>query len=176
MAHGGTNFGFENGAGSGPPYTPGKRSRRSLLKSINDFLNSVTTSYDYDAPISEAGVRTRKFYSFQNVINKHLQAETSQISNEMSVAANYGRVRLSYASSFLAARGTDVVKPSWKTQTATPPTFADLWQASGFVLYETKLVEAFSQPTMLYADDALRDRGYVFLDGKPQVNEHDDER
>ena len=38
MAHGGTNFAFESGAGGGGTnYKP------------------VTTSYDYDAPISEAG-------------------------------------------------------------------------------------------------------------------------
>lgn len=50
MYHGGTNFGFSNGAVS--PY------------------KSVITSYDYDAPISEAGDVTNKLIGIRDLISK----------------------------------------------------------------------------------------------------------
>lgn len=50
MFHGGTNFGFSNGADSG--------------------YSAVTTSYDYDAPISEAGDTTLKYLAIQQTISK----------------------------------------------------------------------------------------------------------
>ena len=49
MAHGGTTFGQWTGANS-PPYLP------------------QTSSYDYDAPISEAGWDTEKFYALRKLI------------------------------------------------------------------------------------------------------------
>lgn len=54
MAHGGTSFGFMAGANFGRAYEPD------------------TTSYDYDAPIDEAGRLTPKFHTLRAVIAKHL--------------------------------------------------------------------------------------------------------
>ena len=56
MAHGGTTRGFMNGANAGPrdPYRP------------------QTSSYDYDAPINEAGNATAKYLAFRKVISRHL--------------------------------------------------------------------------------------------------------
>lgn len=52
MAHGGTTFGHWGGANS-PTYS------------------SMCTSYDYDAPISEAGWTTKKFFLLQGLLNKY---------------------------------------------------------------------------------------------------------
>ena len=52
MAHGGTSFGLWSGADR--PFKPD------------------TSSYDYDAPISEAGWTTDKFFKTREVISKHL--------------------------------------------------------------------------------------------------------
>lgn len=52
MAHGGTSFGFWSGADR--PFKPD------------------TSSYDYDAPISEAGWPTDKFYKTRELFAKHL--------------------------------------------------------------------------------------------------------
>ncbi|QAY59098.1 beta-galactosidase [Microbacterium protaetiae] len=53
MVHGGTNFGLTAGANDSGRYLP------------------MTTSYDYDAPISEAGEITEKFRAFREVIARH---------------------------------------------------------------------------------------------------------
>ncbi|XP_017651778.1 beta-galactosidase-1-like protein isoform X2 [Nannospalax galili] len=52
MFHGGTNFGYWNGADEKGRFLP------------------ITTSYDYDAPISEAGDPTPKLFAIRNVISK----------------------------------------------------------------------------------------------------------
>ncbi|RED23443.1 beta-galactosidase [Flavobacterium cutihirudinis] len=54
MAHGGTTFGMWTGANN-PPYLP------------------QTSSYDYDAPISEAGWDTEKFYTLRKLFSNYLQ-------------------------------------------------------------------------------------------------------
>ncbi len=53
MFHGGTNFGFMNGANWEKVYEPD------------------VTSYDYDSPVSESGALTKKFFAFRDVIAKH---------------------------------------------------------------------------------------------------------
>lgn len=53
MFHGGTNFGFMNGA------------------NYYDALAPDVTSYDYDAPLSEDGTITEKYKMFQSVIAKY---------------------------------------------------------------------------------------------------------
>ncbi|XP_032336177.1 beta-galactosidase-1-like protein isoform X4 [Camelus ferus] len=52
MFHGGTNFGYWNGADEKGRFLP------------------ITTSYDYDAPISESGDPTPKLFAIRNVISK----------------------------------------------------------------------------------------------------------
>ena len=53
MAHGGTSFGFSSGA-NGPPFHP------------------LVTSYDYGAPISEAGWEMPKYRAYRDLLLKHL--------------------------------------------------------------------------------------------------------
>jgi hypothetical protein len=49
MFHGGTNFGFSNGA--------------------DPLYEAQPTSYDYDAPITEAGDTTNKYLAIRNSIS-----------------------------------------------------------------------------------------------------------
>ena len=53
MFHGGTNFGLTNGANDKGVYAP------------------ITTSYDYDAPLDEAGHPTAKYWAFREVISRY---------------------------------------------------------------------------------------------------------
>src|SRR5437667_7467453 len=54
MFHGGTTFGFMNGANSGKTYEPD------------------ISGYDYDSPLDEAGRPTQKFFAMRDVIKKYL--------------------------------------------------------------------------------------------------------
>ena len=54
MVHGGTSFGFMNGANWD-----------------HDQYEPDVTSYDYDAPISESGALTKRYFAFREVIAKH---------------------------------------------------------------------------------------------------------
>jgi beta-galactosidase len=56
MFHGGTTRGFMNGAN---------------FKDDTPFEPQIS-SYDYDAPLDEAGNATEKFWAFRNVIQKYL--------------------------------------------------------------------------------------------------------
>src|SRR6185312_13309413 len=56
MFHGGTSFGFMNGANKYAVYTPD------------------ISSYDYDSPVDEAGRPTAKFFALRDVIRKYLPA------------------------------------------------------------------------------------------------------
>lgn len=55
MFHGGTNFGFTNGANDKGVYKP------------------IVTSYDYDAPLDEAGNPTAKYWAFRAVLGKYTE-------------------------------------------------------------------------------------------------------
>ncbi len=55
MFHGGTNFGLTNGANDKGVYRP------------------TITSYDYDAPLDEAGNFTAKFHAFRDVISRYAE-------------------------------------------------------------------------------------------------------
>ncbi|GAA2952005.1 glycoside hydrolase family 35 protein [Microbacterium schleiferi] len=55
MFHGGTNFGTTNGANDKGRYDP------------------IVTSYDYDAPLDEAGNPTEKFHAFREVIARYTE-------------------------------------------------------------------------------------------------------
>jgi beta-galactosidase len=57
MLHGGTSFGFMNGANWEKRYEPD------------------VTSYDYDSPVSESGALTKKYFAFRDVIAKHRPGE-----------------------------------------------------------------------------------------------------
>ncbi|EFA04110.1 Beta-galactosidase-1-like protein 3 [Tribolium castaneum] len=62
MFHGGTNFGFLNGANIG--------------SGDNSNFQPTTTSYDYDAPLSEAGDYTDKYEVIRTLIKKYNPVQT----------------------------------------------------------------------------------------------------
>ncbi len=63
MFSGGTNFGFTSGAHHLP----------------DEDYSPLVTSYDYDAPISEAGDLTKKYFAIRNVIKKFYEKNPTLI-------------------------------------------------------------------------------------------------
>ncbi|MET9609591.1 beta-galactosidase family protein [Streptomyces sp. NPDC006512] len=141
MFHGGTNFGFTNGANDKHTYRP------------------TLTSYDYDAPLDEAGDPTEKFGAFRAVIAKYapVPAELPPARGE-----KFSREAVELAES----AGLLDCAPLLGDAVASrqPLTMEQLGQDFGFVLYETDLPEA--GPALLVLE-RVRDRAQVFLDGQP---------
>lgn len=144
VMHGGTSFGFEAGAND-PPFS------------------TTPTSYDYDAPISEAGEITRKFELIKKVVKKYLHSNaklTSKPTNSSKEA--YGKIKLEPLGDVFGSLSH--LTPFGIKRSLNPMSFEDLGQNQGFVLYEKTIDHSPRSPEMLDIS-GLRDRGYVFVDG-----------
>ena len=140
MVHGGTSRAFWNGANM-PPYRP------------------QTTSYDYDAPINEAGNATPKFLAMRNVIKKHLSAEAlaqlPEIPKDKKTIST-PLIKLDQATVLF----DNLPKP---TESVYPLSFEDINQGYGYVLYRT----TFAGLSEGYLNiKYVRDYALVFINGK----------
>jgi Beta-galactosidase len=139
MAHGGTTFGQWGGANS-PPY------------------RTNVASYDYDAPISEAGLPTEKFYAVRDLLK-----------NYMNEGESLGEIP--------APKATTVIPEFGLTQTANlfenlpkanfsedikPMEFFD--QGWGTILYRTKLKPTATKSKLVLTD--VHDWALIYIDGK----------
>ncbi len=141
MFHGGTTRGFMNGANMSKrePYSP------------------QTSSYDYDAPLDEAGNPTAKFYKFRAVIEKHLPAgEKLPPVPKTNPTIAISNIDLSGHTTLFWNLGKPVTAEH-------PLSFEDLNQGYGFVLYRTTLKNAVDG---LLKIKEMRDFATVYLDGK----------
>ncbi|KAL6618872.1 hypothetical protein ACP70R_034011 [Stipagrostis hirtigluma subsp. patula] len=85
MAHGGTNFGFYNGANTG--------------QNESDYKPDLT-SYDYDAPIKEHGdVHNSKYKALRRVIHECTGAPLHPLPSDIE-KASYGLLKLQKVASF----------------------------------------------------------------------------
>ena len=141
MFHGGTNFGFTNGANDKHTYRP------------------TVTSYDYDAPLDEAGDPTEKFTAFREVIGKYAPLPDGPVPGPADKLA-LEPVALTESAALLDSAHL-LGEP---VRSREPLTMEQLGQDFGFVLYETLLSAA--GPALLELEQ-VRDRAQVFVDGRP---------
>ncbi|WP_276499915.1 glycoside hydrolase family 35 protein [Terrimonas pollutisoli] len=143
MFHGGTTRGFMNGANYNDknPYEP------------------QISSYDYDAPLDEAGNATAKFLKFREAIEKNLLPgeKLPEIPKAKPAIATAPVIFTNTTSVF------DLL--SKPVSHSTPLTFEDLKQAYGYVLYRTTVNGNGRSKQLLKIKD-LRDYGIVFINGK----------
>lgn len=141
MFHGGSTRAFMNGAN---------------YKDISPYEPQIS-SYDYDAPLNEAGNATEKFRQFRAVIQKHLPKGTTlpEIPANKPVMAikPFELSNKSYVFSNLPKA----------TDSDTPLTFEDLKQDYGYMLYRTK-IEGGKKG--LLKINKLRDYALIFINGK----------
>ena len=142
MFHGGTNFGFTNGANhTGKEYQP------------------IITSYDYCAPLSEAGDLTPTYYAVREVIRDFLGSVPDiQVSNSKKAA--YGSVKLTASASLFDNLG-NIGK---KTRHASPLSMEECGQDFGFITYSTTLTGPMEERELYLGH--VRDRAHIFIDGK----------
>src|SRR6266545_3457531 len=138
MFHGGTNFGLTSGANDKGVYRP------------------TVTSYDYDAPLDEAGNPTPKYHAFREVISRYapVPAETAR----PTAPAPEQRVALGEPIRLLA----DPDRWGVWSRHESMPSLDDL--GARLALFRTTIdVEGAALLTV----GEVRDRAMVFLDGDP---------
>lgn len=145
MFHGGTNFGYWNGADDKGRFLP------------------ITTSYDYDAPISEAGDPTPKLLAIRNVISKFQEVPLGPLPPP-SPKMTLGPLTLYLDGDLLAF--LDFLCPEGPIHSVFPLTFEAVKQDRGFMLYRTYLTHSVFEPTPLWVpNNGIHDRAYVMVDG-----------
>ena len=141
MAHGGTNFGFTSGAN---------------YNEEHDIQPDIT-SYDYDAPISEAGWATPKYDSIRALMQNYAPYAIPKVPEQIPVIA-IPKIGLSKTTDALS-----YIKKQKPVTGESPLTFEELEQGYGYVLYKKR----FTQPiTGTLKVPGLRDFATVYVNGK----------
>ena len=142
MFHGGSTRGFMNGAN---------------YKGDSSRYEPQVSSYDYDAPLDEAGNATPKFRAFREVIGKYRPAgQPLPPVPPARPSAALASVQLGRVARLLDRLPAPVAS-------ATPLTFEALKQAYGFVLYRATVPGGGTQ-TLKITD--LRDYAVVLVNGQ----------
>ena len=142
MWHGGTNFGFMNGANY--------NKERPIQPDI--------TSYDYDAPLSESGVPTEKYLALRKLLLQY-QPEGATVP---PVPAPPHFIAIDNIQLTEQAALFDNLPQAVTND--QPLSMEDLDQGYGYVLYRTQLPAGGSGTLHI---DGLRDFAQVFINGKP---------
>ena len=138
MFHGGTTFGYMNGANYNKEH----------------LILPQPTTYDYDAPLDESGRPTPKYFAIKEMISKHLGAGAA-IPKPPAVkkTITIPEFRLAEVSNLYALVGT-------ARNSETLLSMEDLNQGYGYILYRTML----KTPTKgLLKINGLRDYALVFV-------------
>ena len=138
MFHGGTSFGFMNGANSnGTNYEPD------------------TTSYDYDAPLNESGQPTAKFTAFREAITRVTGKIPPPIPPPTAAGTYPISPRIESASLW-----QNLPAPVESDKILT---MEDLDQSYGYILYRTQMALG---PGGQLAIDGLHDYAQIYIDRK----------
>jgi beta-galactosidase len=139
MFHGGTSFGFMNGANwDDESYQPD------------------VTSYDYDSPVSESGALTKKYFAFREVIAKHRPGVTIPDPPAATPTVEVPAFELHES----APLWSNLPDPATAEQ---PRGMEYFGQSYGYILYRTKLQVPASGDLVL---PGLRDYARVYLNAK----------
>jgi beta-galactosidase len=137
MFHGGTSFGWMNGANSnGKDYEPD------------------VTSYDYDSPLDESGRTTAKYFVFRDLIAKAAHVVEPPVP-EVAAAIRVAAFPVSESASLWSSLPPPV-------HSAQPLSMEDLDQAYGYILYRTHFESPVTGELVL---NALHDYARVFVNG-----------
>tara|TARA_Y100001972_G_C7663129_1_gene334708 strand:- start:1047 stop:2999 length:1953 start_codon:yes stop_codon:yes gene_type:complete len=141
MVHGGTNFGFTSGANY----------------SNDHDIQPDLTSYDYDAPISEAGWPTDKYMAVRKLMMEYVDYNIPEIPERNQV----GKIPdIHLTKSVDLFEWVEDMEPVYGDN---PLTFEELDQGYGYVLYRRH----FSQPVSgILTIEGLRDYALVYVNGK----------
>lgn len=140
MFCGGTNFAFNNGANKFEIYTP------------------QTTSYDYDAALTEAGDLTKRFFEVRAVAEKYFE-NLPEVTVQNTPKKAYGKIKLIDVAP-LFDNLDNLSKP---IKSSHPKTMEELGADFGFTLYSTTIDYPIEAPLII---EPLRDRALIFINGE----------
>ena len=139
VIHGGTNFGFTAGANAFSP---------------TQFQPDIT-SYDYDAPISEQGLPTPKYFMLRRLIQQYVDYKIPEVvpaAKTIDIAA----IKMTKANNLL-----NFILPRIKSPQPRP--MEDFGQNQGIISYKTKLIGHKSGKLKIWEP---HDYALIFLNGK----------
>lgn len=146
MFHGGTNFGFMNGANCPDVKYP-----------ASEYQPTVN-SYDDDAPVNEYGGLTRKYFLFRDVIGKY--ASIPELPAFEDKRRAYGEVRFTQSADLLDV--VDRLSDPIRTTMVLP--MEKLGQGYGFILYRIHVRGPREEMPLILS--GLHDRAHIFVNGK----------
>ncbi|KAM4628311.1 beta-galactosidase-1-like protein 2 isoform 2-T2 [Polymixia lowei] len=139
MFHGGTNFGFMNGAFSIGTPAP----------------KPMVTSYDYDAPLSEAGDYTTKYHLLRNLFSRYCAEPLPEVPSLQERRAYQPVVIQQHLSLWGSLRFTDKpFKSERPVNMENLPVNNNNGQSYGYTLYETTITSGGT----LNSKNNIRDR------------------
>lgn len=149
MFHGGTNFGFMNGA------------------NYHDEQRCTVTSYDYDALLTEAGDLTEKYHLVKDILKKYehkikKHKNHKYFSVKESKKMNYGEVEFTEYGTF--KENLDLISKHYTSP--YPLTMEELDQDYGFILYKTTIKGKLEALKLNLQE--VRDRALIYLNGEYQ--------
>lgn len=146
MFHGGTNFGFYNGAN---------------CQSYN-LYEPTATSYDYDAPLDETGRPTAKYEAVRETLAQHAGQDVSANAALMPAPTPriaYGRLEMTERSSLFGQLNA-LAAP---VRSAVPLPMEKVGQSYGFIAYSTRITGP--RPTEWLHVQDVRDRALIYVNG-----------
>lgn len=146
MFYGGTNFGFTAGANDG---------------GSGRYVADIT-SYDYDAPMTEAGDPTPKYFALREIISRYLPLPNVSVPEPVP-KQSYGNIKLQACCSLLSQVGRQQLAAG-VVISDKPKTFENLDQFSGLVLYETYLLQTLG--FSILSISGTRDRALVYVENE----------
>ncbi len=150
MFHGGTNFGFMNGA------------------NYQNFYQPTVTSYDYNAPLTEAGDRTELYYKIRELV-KDKYGSVPELTATESKKAAYGKVTLTSQAKLF----DNLDKLSTPIHSNLPKFMEDIGQDYGYILYRTVINDPSDEVPIELTN--VNDRAQVFVDGEYKITYARDE-
>lgn len=139
MAHGGTTFGHWGGAN-------------------NPAYSAMCSSYDYDAPISEAGWTTDKFWQLRDLLSKYLKpGEQLPTPPESYPVIEIPEIQFEQTAPLFA----NLPKPKYNTKILPMEQFNQGW---GSILYRTVIPQDIKGGVLKITE--VHDWAQVYADGK----------
>ena len=142
MFHGGTNFGFHNGANH-----------------TDTLYQPTITSYDYSSPLSESGDMTDTYFAVRDIIEKYM-GKAPDLKVENSKKAAYGRLYPLYQADLF----DNLENISKAVSSAAPLTMEELGGDFGYIYYKTEIEGGIDNRELILNE--LHDRALIFVNGE----------